>query len=195
MHKRFLRDEDETSVMRRTPRGGTLMVYQVKKDVCELYVPSGPDDFIKSMNVAGTDWAKRYRYPLSAMIACACVESGFGTSGIYKQTCCPFNLQKPSSWLYPQCTVRLIKTVNKPGEEARFTTFRVADDLYDSARLWCEWISHWPSGSARSTLESYRNDARRFAASLYIVGFANNSKAATQKFADLIDTKGLTRFD
>ena len=159
-----------------------------------LYVPSDDDDFIESMGVGGAEMATVYGYPLPAMIACACIESAFGRSKIYQLTGCPFNLQKPSSWKYPDCTVRWLQTINKPDEKAKFSPFCVAEDLDDAARLWCEWIYFYPNGSAKKAIEAQVGQARQFAAELWRVGFAASSKTATKKFADLIDSKNLMRF-
>jgi hypothetical protein len=158
------------------------------------YIPSSPDDFIAKMAEAGQANAILYRYPLPAMIACACGESGFGTSLIYKVTGCPFNLQKPPEWKYPMCKTIPLDTVNKPGEKAKPAPFCSAAHLGEAGRLWCEWIAYWPNKKARDALEALADDAIAFAAALHLVGFAASSKAATKKFGDLITERDLLRF-
>ncbi|MBS1795130.1 MAG: hypothetical protein JSS81_14825 [Acidobacteria bacterium] len=163
-------------------------------EVCELYIPKSPEDFIEKMAASGKPWADFYNYPLAAMIACACAESGFGTSGIYKLTGCPFNLQKPSHWQYPKCQIKYLKTVNKEGEDPKPSPFCCANNLNDAARLWCEWINYFPNAGPRKKLEGYRADAKLFAANLHLVVFAEGKAANTKKFGDLITERNLLRF-
>jgi len=158
------------------------------------YLPSSPDDFIEKMGEAGQYSANLYQYPLPALIACACAESGFGTSMIYKVTGCPFNLQKPPEWTYPICKIKHLDTVNKPGEKAKPAPFCCAENLYEAARLWCEWIYCWPNKKARDYLHAIANDPVEFARGLHVVGFAASSKSATRKFGDLIFERDLLRF-
>ena len=71
--------------------------------------------FIEDLAKAGKAMAKQYGYPLSAMLACACSESGYGSSEIYKKTNCPFNLQRPAAWSYPNCETATSDTKGKFG--------------------------------------------------------------------------------
>jgi hypothetical protein len=158
------------------------------------YIPTSPDDFIEKMAENGRAITLLYQYPLPAMIACACGESGFGTSLIYKTTGCPFNLQKPAEWKYPMCKTIPLNTVNKPGEKPKPAPFCSAADLGEAARLWCEWIAYWPNKKARGALEAVADDAVAFAKALHLVGFAASSKAATQKFGELITERDLLRY-
>jgi hypothetical protein len=151
--------------------------------------------FIAAMARAGRQKAKEYNYPLSAMIACACGESGFGTSAIYKRTGSPFNLQKPADWEYPKCETEAHSTENKPGEAAKPAPFCKASSLNDASRLWCEWIAHHPREAARNQLLSLRDKPKDFAASLFLVNFANSSKVATKEFGVLLERFELQRFD
>lgn len=151
--------------------------------------------FIDDMAKAGKAKAKEFGYPLSAMIACACGESGFGTSAIFKRTKCPFNLQKPADWAYPKCEIEQHSTENKPGEVAKPAPFCKAKDLSDAARLWCEWIAHYPREAVRNQLLSFRADPKAFAENLFLVNFAASSKERTKKFGELLDQHELRRFD
>jgi hypothetical protein len=158
------------------------------------YIPSSDDDFIDKMAEAGRANAVLYQYPLSAMIACACGESGFGTSLIYKVTGCPFNLQKPPEWIHPVCKTIPLNTVNKPGEKPKPAPFCSAANLGEAGRLWCEWIAYWPNKKARDALVALAGDAVAFAAALHLVGFAASSKAASRKFGELIVERKLLRY-
>jgi hypothetical protein len=132
---------------------------------------------------------------LQAMIACACVEGTFGTSQIYLQTGCPFNLQKPKEWKYPQCTTTTIKTNNFKNEKPKAATFCNANSLEDAGRLWCEWILNWPNKSPRDTLLALRKDPKQFAVNLHLVGFAEMKKENTAEFGKVIDQFKLMQFD
>ncbi len=151
--------------------------------------------FIEEMARAGRQKAKEFGYPLSAMVACACGESGFGTSPIYRRTGSPFNLQKPPDWKYPKCETVTRDTVNVPNQAARPAPFCKAVSLADAARLWCEWIAHHPSEAARNQLLRLRHDPKAFASSLFLVNFANSSRAATAEFGRVWEQFELGRFD
>lgn len=155
------------------------------------FSPASPRAFIDRMARDGRAKVEAAGMPLAAMVACACGESGFGTSAIYKLTGCPFNLQRPWAWKWPDADIFELPTINKAGETAKNAPFCVADTLADAARFWCEWIEHWPNKKAKATLMSVANDARAFAANLHIVGFAAGRRENTQKFADLIDEHDL----
>ncbi len=164
-------------------------------DVCEpAFIPKNPEEFIEKMAVSGKPWTDQYNYPLAALIACACGESAFGTSKIYKLTGCPFNLQKPSHWKYPNCRIIHLKTINKEGEKPKLSPFCCAESLRDAARLWCEWIYYFPNTKKKVELEAFRNDAKLFASNLHLVVFAEAKKEKTQKFGDLITERNLLRF-
>jgi flagellum-specific peptidoglycan hydrolase FlgJ len=159
------------------------------------FLTKDKQQFIGNMAKAGGSKAKEFGYPLSAMIACACGESGFGTSGIFKRTGCPFNLQKPADWEYPKCETEQQETENKPGEKAKPAPFCKAKDLSDAARLWCEWIAHFPRDAARRQLIDQRSNPKAFAESLFLVAFANSDKDRTKKFGELLEQYELRRFD
>ncbi len=155
------------------------------------FAPATDRAFIDRMARDGRDACKAAGLPLAAMVACACGETGFGTSSIYKLTGCPFNLQRPWDWKWPDADIFEIPTVNKEGERPKSAPFCVADSLAHAARLWCQWIEHWPNRKAKATLMSVASDARAFAANLFIVGFAAGKRENTEKFAKIIDDHNL----
>jgi len=174
--------------------------------------PLSPEqqDFLMDLIISGGPMVGRNNLPPAAMVACGCHESGFGTSDIYKQTNCPFNLQKPKNWAWPKandgvspCPTKPIKTkVSQPGEPPRFSTADfcstvdsvLGPDLNDAARLWCEWVLHWPNPSVVHILLGLRNDPVGFTRNLPLVGFgggADNPEARRlngQKFVDTLTT-------
>jgi len=186
-------------------------------------------NFIEDLTVAGKEVARQYGYPLSAMIACACVESKFGLSEIYKTTKSPFNLQKPQGdpskhekkWYWPKCDIVLLPTISKHGQtNAAPAPFCKAKDLKDAARLFCEWIDHYPGDGEtpqecsdptqkqRAALLAYRNNPQAFAENLCLVGFADHVKeryvkgkdgkdhlVGTKLFGQIWTTYELGRFD
>jgi hypothetical protein len=159
------------------------------------FIPKTPQDFITAMAAAGAPSAAREDLPLPAMIACACLESGYGTSDIYLATGCPFNLQKPPEWAYPKCEIKYLPTVNKEGENPRPAPFCVAATLEEAGRLWCEWIKHWPNRSARDAVLSLSKQPALFASNLHLVGFAEAKKSKCEEFGKLIDKLGLLKYD
>ncbi len=151
--------------------------------------------FIENMAREGKAIAARYGYPLSAMIACACSESAFGTGNIFRRTGCPFNLQKPDHWQYPKCETEKHSTENKPGEKAKPAPFCKAKSLSEAARLWCEWIAHFPTQSSRNQLLALRHNPKMFAENLFLVAFADSNKNATKEFGKVLDQFELRRYD
>ncbi|HLK68148.1 MAG TPA: hypothetical protein VKU19_32165 [Bryobacteraceae bacterium] len=159
--------------------------------------------FIEDLAREGRAKAKEYGYPLSAMLACACSESGYGTSDIYLKTNCPFNLQRPAAWTYPKCELLAADTKGKFGsDDAQPATFCVAKSLSDAARLWCEWIAYYPGPDGRQTLNGgnsglmgFRGNPRAFATNLYRVAFADSQSSETAKYGDRWDQCELSRFD
>lgn len=151
--------------------------------------------FIEDMAREGKDVAKKYDFPLSSMLACACAESSFGTGNIYKRTGNPFNLQKPADWNYPKCKTERHSTENKPGEKAKPSPFCIAKSLAEAARYWCEWIEHYPNRSNRDKLLAFRHLPKAFAENLFLVGFANSNRNATREFGTVLAQFELQRYD
>lgn len=156
-----------------------------------------PDErhFIASMAQAGKQKATEFGYPLSAMIACACGESGYGKGHIYHMTGCPFDLQKPANWEYPKCETHPHPTQNKPGAHAKPSPFCIARNLSDAARLWCEYIAYFPTKAAREQVLRLRHHPKAFVDSLYLLGFGNSDRKITQVFGEILDDCELRRFD
>lgn len=128
--------------------------------------------FISDLAIQGAAYAIQYDLPIAAMVACGCLESGYGTSALYISTKCPFNLQKPTEYRFPLCpTIPVITYKDREKTQKVVVPMCVAKDLNDAARLWCEWIIHYPNVGARRQLLLFRNDARRFASQLPLVGF------------------------
>ena len=160
-----------------------------------VFHPESNQDFINAMARAGAHHAYKNNLPLPAMLGCACEESGFGTSPIYNLTGCPFNLQRPKDWTWPECVTMDRPTNNKEGEKAKPAPFCVAKDLAEAARLWCEWILHWPNKKPRDALLLFRDNPKEFARNLYLVGFAESSKAKTEKYVKVIEQNHLLDYD
>jgi flagellum-specific peptidoglycan hydrolase FlgJ len=152
--------------------------------------------FIADLASAGYAVAKQYRFPLSAMLACGCAESGYGTGKIYRRTGNPFNLQKPANWgEYPKCTTEMNNTENHAGQKASASPFCVAPNLKEAARMFCEWIAYFPAQGRVQELRAVAWNPKQFAADLYKVGFADNKKDKTALFAVLWSQFELGRFD
>ena len=128
------------------------------------------------------------------MIACACAESAFGTSPHYKATGCPFNLQKPPGWVYPKCSVTPPRVTIANGKKVS-VNFCMANDLADAARIWCEWIAHWPNARVPAHLAAIAGDPEQFAVDLYMVGFADGQRAKTMEFKTVMAQNDLKKFD
>jgi hypothetical protein len=159
------------------------------------FIPKTPQDFIAAMAAAGAPSASKEDLPLPAMIACACLESSYGSSTIYLATGCPFNLQKPPEWRYPKCEIKYLPTRNKDGEDPKPAPFCVATSLEDAARLWCEWIKYWPNRSPRDVLLSLSKQPVLFASNLHLVGFAEAKKSKCEQYGTLITQLGLLKYD
>lgn len=159
---------------------------------------------------------KQNGLPVSAMLACAAVESGWGRGPIFRQTNNLFSMQKwpwvpfPATartlWLTTVIQTSPVKTARAP--------FNTTVDLADAGRQWCEWILHYgapdgPPGNVdqraphvanagaiarRSRLIAMAGDPVAFAGNLYLVSFGE-SHAAGHRYADVLTQNKLTRFD
>ncbi len=167
---------------------------------------SGPDLFIDELiKYAGpVVKANRSRLPPAAMVACAIVESGYGTSSIYQKTGCPFNLQRPSGYTWVHCTTIPIRTCVKTDQTGKCIDWKVApfcvaagnnkpEKLADSARIWCEWICGWPQKKVRETMLKLRDNPILFTKNLPSVGFgeANKRKQNGDKFVAVLHEHNL----
>jgi hypothetical protein len=128
--------------------------------------------FVRTLASEGRFFTDQYRFPMAAMVACGCLESGYGTSEIFKMTKCPFNLQRPTNWKFPMCEILWIPTFKDRAKTQKVRApFCKAVDLRDSARLFCEWIEHYPFVPARTRLIAAIHTPREFARNLPLVGF------------------------
>jgi len=184
--------------------------------------PAEVKAFINEWAGDGAEIARRNHLPVSAMLACACTESGFGKGVIFNATKNPFNLQKweriPIPWTYKN--YHRETEVEKKTGKTMVAPFNCATDNADAVRQWCEWILHWGEAdgppqdrdekvplvahpgaiAARKTLLQFRSDPVNFAFNLPLVGFGESK---TQELRDrdgglfrsvLLQNK-LTRFD
>jgi len=178
--------------------------------------------FIDEWASKGADVARKNSLPVSAMLACACTESGFGMGAIFKKTKNPFNLQKWPHIPYPRAgTNQPSDTVveTKTGRQ-KIAPFNYATDVPDAVRQWCEWILHYGEAdgppqdenphvpmvihpgnqAARDQLLKYRRDPVNFAFNLPLVGFGEGKTkeqrdASGAIFKSVLITNKLTRFD
>jgi hypothetical protein len=159
--------------------------------------------------------------PVSAMIACAAVESGWGKGPIYLHTNNLFSLQKWPWVPYPRTLMTMWRPtiVQTNPNKTRLAPFNVAIDMADSARQWCEWILKYgeadgPPGmqvdpaknprsvytgndgarQRRETLKRMKGDPVLFAKNLYHVSFGE-SAAKGQLYARVLQENNLKRFD
>ena len=154
--------------------------------------------------------------PVSSMVACAAVESGWGTGPIFKQTRNLFSMQKWPWVQYPTTAQTMWMTTviaTNPVKTAR-APFNTALDFADAGRQWCEWVLHYgeadgPPGNIdqhgprlahagaigrRKRLLALAGDPMAFAANLYLVGFGE-SHAKGALYARVLAENQLTRFD
>jgi hypothetical protein len=157
--------------------------------------------FIKEWSTKGAEVARNNNLPVSAMLACACEESGFGVvSKIFSHTHNPFNLQKWPHIRYPTTNqIFWVETkVREDPTKILRAPFNCATDVPDAVRQWCEWILHYgdadgPPGNQnpkiaqvanksaierRQKLLATRDRPADFAFNLPLVGFGEN---ATEK--------------
>lgn len=178
---------------------------------------AGREAFLQSVVAACGPMVRAAGLPVSAMLACAAVESGWGTGAIYRETGNLFSLQKWPWVLYPRTGRTLwrdtvIQTIPRKTAKAPFNTAR---DLQDAGSQWCEWIKYYgttmgPPGSmdqnrpqkvdnphaasSRIRLMAMASDPLRFARNLYLVGFGE-SLAHGELYASVLEQNHLTRFD
>jgi peptidoglycan hydrolase-like protein with peptidoglycan-binding domain len=178
-------------------------------------VPTGPKAFFERVNAAGAAIVRGRPRPLpvSVMLACAGVESGYGTGAIFTETRNLFSLQKWPKVTFPTTTLgtywreTVVQTNPKVVRKAPFN--RATDDA-DSVRQWCEWIEHWgsadgppgsekgghasgPAVTQRDALFAMVDRPLEMAASLWRVGFGERQHAAL--YAKVLSEHDLTRFD
>jgi hypothetical protein len=149
--------------------------------------------FMRKWADAGSAILQANDLPVSAMLACASVESDWGTSTIFKATKNPFNLQKWPWVTFPRThnTFFSSTVVKEHPHTVLRAPFNCATDEADAVRQWCEWVLHYgeadgPPGSQdskvpgvrvpaliarRDSLLKWRHSGHQFANNLPLVGF------------------------
>jgi hypothetical protein len=164
-----------------------------------MFLTPDQRDFMHDLILAGYWIVKHHGLCPAAMVACGCLESGFGTSENYAKTNCPFSLQKPPEWDWPKASdgVNKCPTVplptGGPKGSSVIAPFCCADadvnnpyeaDLADATRLWCEWIEHHRNKGGYHQLLSLKDQPEAFTRSLWLVGFG--TKADVQLYVDTL---------
>lgn len=135
----------------------------------------------------GSPVAHQHGLPAAAMVACGLVESGYGVSDIYRQTHCPFNLQKPRWYHWVHCGTVNLRTTTRTDAAGRPTQAMLAPfcvatgeseagQLADAARIWCEWVLGWPQRGVRARVLGMKGDPELFTRHLPLVGFGEADK-------------------
>jgi hypothetical protein len=159
---------------------------------------------------------KQSGLPVSSMLACAAVESGWGNGPIYRETNNLFSLQKWPWVQYPTTERTLWRPtiIQTSPVKTALAPFNTALDLADAGRQWCEWILHYgaadgPPGSPnqrapkvanawaigrRTQLLGMTSDPTQFARHLYLVSFGE-SPVAGALYSRVLLENNLTRFD
>jgi hypothetical protein len=120
--------------------------------------------------------------PPSALLACACAESGFGTSKIFQKTGCPFNLQKPDHYTWIKCDVIKLETIGSSVDKKTvWVNFCKTKTLAEAAQVWCDWILNWPYKPSRDRILKQRLDGDGFARTLPWVGFGTQTEEWRKK--------------
>lgn len=151
--------------------------------------PEQRDAFIEAMITHAAPVARDQDLPAAALVACGAIESGYGTSAIYRKTHCPYNLQKPAHYTWVHCRVTWLPTLSKMDEHgqqsgqvrAPFCTAEGETEearLADAARIWCEWVLGWPQPGTRSEMLGLRKQALAFAKKLHRLGFGDPKVAS-----------------
>jgi hypothetical protein len=102
----------------------------ISPNTLNAYLELSKKAFAYNLAAKGRRYMDVYQFPVEAMVACGCLESGWGTSPIYLATNCPFNLQRPANWEWPHCDVYTSGTAgDRAGKQKYITTFCKAIDL------------------------------------------------------------------
>jgi len=183
----------------------------------EPEVNGNREQFLQKVAAACGPAVRQNGLPVSAMLACAAVESGWGTGTIYKETGNLFSMQKWPWVKYPTTARTLWRDTVIQTEPVRKTAkapFNTAIDLADAGRQWCEWIASYgdadgPPGNIdpkakpaahagaigrRKQLLGMAGDPLQFARNLYLVSFGE-SAAKGRIYAQVLSDNRLTRFD
>lgn len=153
----------------------------------KVITPDQQQWFIDQLVAHGRPVAEANHLPTAAMVACAIVESGYGTSDIYAITGCPFNLQRPEWYRWVHCPVKWLKTGTRTDAKGKTTQTMLApfckaegategERLADASRIWCEWVNGWPQEGVRKRMQSLRTQPEAFAMGLPSLGFGEADK-------------------
>ena len=173
-------------------------------------------DFLDEWASLGGDVARRHKLPVSAMLACASIESNWGKGSIFLATLNPFSLQKWPHIKYPithntYWSWTVVQTSPKISKKA---PFNCATSRADAVRQWCEWILHYGEAdgppqdqsskvrqvahsnavAARNALLISRNNPAAFARGLSTVGFGE-SRAKGILYAKRLTDFSMTDYD
>jgi hypothetical protein len=173
-------------------------------------------NFLTEWAELGGPVARRQGFPVSAMLAHAAVESGWGTGNIFRQSLNPFNLQKWPHIKYPTThqTFWSNTVVRKADQKVLKSPFNCATSQADAVRQWCEWLTHYGEAdgppqdgnaaarqvahpgrvAARVALMKLRTNPVEFARRLATVGFGETLSDGDD-FANCLTAYSLTEFD
>jgi len=141
--------------------------------------------FVRQMVVEGVPVALANMLPPSALLACACAESGFGTSAIFRKTGCPFNLQKPDHYTWIKCGVIKLPTIGSDADKkVVWVNFCKTKTLAEAAQVWCDWITNWPYKPNRERILKQRLNGDGFTRTLPWVGFGTQTEECRKKNAE-----------
>jgi hypothetical protein len=181
----------------------------------KVVITSDKRKFLDELAKQGAKVARGNDLPVSAMVACGAVESGFGTGFIFKHSGNPFSLQKwphvpfPRASATPFWNETVVQTTPRKVLRAPFVR---STDFADAVRQWCEWILHWgeadgppgnqdpkvkpaanaPAMASRQQVLTFRRDPLKFARNLHKVGFGESD---AKEYADLLSQASLTDYD
>jgi len=160
----------------------------ISPNTLNAYLELSKKAFAYNLAAKGRQYMDVYQFPVEAMVACGCFESGWGTSPFYLATNCPFNLQRPVNWEWPHCDVYKSRTTgDRAGTQKYVTTFCKAIDLADSVRIFCEWIIHWPNSRQSGQLMAAKGNSKLFASKLPLVGFGSPPNPGAD-YVRMVDT-------
>jgi hypothetical protein len=173
-------------------------------------------NFLQEWAELGGNVARQHGLPVSAMLACASVESNWGQGAIFRATLNPFSLQKWPHIKYPvthQTYWRSTVVQTEPVKRL-LAPFNCATTRSDAVRQWCEWILHYGdsdgppqdqdakapqvahSGAVarRTALLASRVNPVAFARGLSTIGFGEN-QASGGVYAQRLISFSMTDYD
>jgi hypothetical protein len=152
--------------------------------------------FLQEWAETGGPVARKHKLPVSAMLACASLESDWGRGSIFKETLNPFSLQKWPHVPIPKTnrTAWRDTVIQVNPKKIAKAPFSCATDRADAVRQWCEWILYYgeadgPPGNqnpksprvkvasavaSRERLLAFRTNGEDFAKRLPLVGFGES---------------------